>query len=144
MRPEPCKVQGCPALYVVQGGLWNENPPFSKGGKKNLLSIPGKKALLPLKMGGREGFLGRPFRTAGLSRSLAFHDFINPENQPGCSREAWSRTRAGCDGVQSTCPNYAGYGRCGNFPDTGAGSPDRRGGRSFRSAPWPGVQNILK
>ncbi len=21
MRPEPCKVQGCPALYVVQGGL---------------------------------------------------------------------------------------------------------------------------
>jgi tRNA/rRNA methyltransferase len=23
MRPEPCKVQGCPALYVVQGGLRN-------------------------------------------------------------------------------------------------------------------------
>ena len=24
MRPEPCKVQGCPAPYVVQGGLRNE------------------------------------------------------------------------------------------------------------------------
>jgi len=23
MRPEPCKVQGCPALYVVQGGIRN-------------------------------------------------------------------------------------------------------------------------
>jgi hypothetical protein len=21
MRPEPCEVEGCPALYVVQGGL---------------------------------------------------------------------------------------------------------------------------
>jgi len=27
MRPEPCKVQGCPALHVVQGGLQNAPHP---------------------------------------------------------------------------------------------------------------------
>ena len=26
MRPEPCEVQGSPALYVVQGGLRNSAP----------------------------------------------------------------------------------------------------------------------
>jgi hypothetical protein len=37
------------------------NPPFSKGERVDPLIRPKGKALLPLKKGGREGFLGKPF-----------------------------------------------------------------------------------
>jgi hypothetical protein len=33
MGPEPCKVQGCPALDVVRGGMRNERQENSKYSK---------------------------------------------------------------------------------------------------------------
>ena len=38
MRPEPCKVQGCPALYVVQGGLRIEKTPTAWADPSSLSS----------------------------------------------------------------------------------------------------------
>jgi len=34
MRPEPCKVQGCPALHVVQGGLRNKESAIERTEKE--------------------------------------------------------------------------------------------------------------
>jgi hypothetical protein len=47
------------------------HPPFSKGEKAEGIfhRIP-KKALLPLKKGGREGFLARPFQSAKVLPKL--------------------------------------------------------------------------
>jgi len=48
------------------------HPPFSKGEKPKEFSIESPKALLPLKKGGREGFLARPFQSAKGLPSFEF------------------------------------------------------------------------
>ena len=46
------------------------HPPFSKGEKGDSFIQPEERALLPLKKGGREGFLVRPLQATKLSRFL--------------------------------------------------------------------------
>jgi len=48
MRPEPCKVQGCPALYIVQGGIRNgRNPKELENGKFRIICAAANPNPLP-------------------------------------------------------------------------------------------------
>ena len=47
-------------------------PPFPKGEKVESSTVNPPKAPLPLKKGGREGFLGRPFQNAKVLRIFRF------------------------------------------------------------------------
>jgi len=47
-------------------------PPFPKGEKEESSIADSAKALLPLKKGGREGFLGRPFQNAKVLQKIQF------------------------------------------------------------------------
>jgi len=48
MRPEPCEVQGCPALYIVQGGIRNgRNPKELKNGNPGIICASANPNPLP-------------------------------------------------------------------------------------------------
>jgi hypothetical protein len=81
--------------------------PFSKRGKKSLSAKTFGKALLPLRKGGREGFIGRSFQELNCSKNSAFFEhkisFYHRKDSRGCQERDrfYKRKRGGEKGKNS-------------------------------------------
>jgi len=66
--------------------------PFSKGEKGDSFIQPEERALLPLKKGGREGFLVKPFQSAKLLRNSLILPISNIASSEQSAIIGWLKT----------------------------------------------------
>jgi hypothetical protein len=85
------------------------HPPFSKGERGEFLSAHPLKALLPLKKGGREGFLGRPFQNTKLLQLMQLF------RMAGSKKNLTAEVAENAEVEMAKCPGTGGKGKRGSF-----------------------------